>query len=170
MHKYCSIALTVVSMTFGQAWLKQSPPPEPLSQEQTMDSSQIIADRVTASSIPVLIDFWAVWCRPCRMLGPTIEEIKEKYAGKILVMKVNVDVNRALAGYFRIQSIPAVFIIANKSVVDVIPGLQPREVYEAAIQKVLGSPQKPSAADSAQTAAPKPGSPKTAQSNQSKKL
>jgi len=157
-----------VTISAAQAWLKQSSPPSAEPMEPPPDSSQSIADRIVASPIPVLVDFWAVWCGPCRMLTPTIESLKKKYEGKILVMKVNVDANRALAAYFRIQAIPAVYIIANKSVVNVLRGLQPKEAYEDAISKVLSLPAKPAAADSVQTAKPSSVSPGPAQSRQVK--
>jgi thioredoxin-like negative regulator of GroEL len=95
------------------------------------------------------------------MLGPVIEDLKKKYAGGILVVKVNIDIHRGLAAYFRIQSIPAVFFISDKSVVDFIPGLQPRDAYEKAIEKILKAPKKTIRPDSAQSVskpapAPKP--------------
>jgi thioredoxin 1 len=145
-----------VTLSIGQPWLQPGTPAEPPVREQPFDSSQIIADKITNSKIPVLVDFWAVWCGPCRMLGPIIEDIKKKYHGKLLVMKVNVDTNRGLSAYFRIQSIPAVFFIADKSVVDFIPGLQPKEAYEKAIEKILSAPKKPIPLDSTQTAKPQP--------------
>lgn len=103
--------------------------------------------------LPALVDFWAPWCGPCRMLSPTIEELKKEYSGKIAVMKINVDVHRALASYFRISSIPAVFLLANKAVVEYLPGFQPKESYKRAIEKTLASSKKSSGAESKDTAA-----------------
>ena len=76
------------------------------------------------------------------MIGPTIEEIKKKYEGKILVLKVNVDVNRGLSAYFRIQAIPAVFIISDKTVTDYLPGVQTKDVYEKAVEKAIVAHKK----------------------------
>ena len=101
------------------------------------DSSDIIADRIVKSNIPVMLDFWATWCMPCKMLGPTVEELKKKYAGRIKVIKIDVDANRRIAAYFRVSSIPAVFFIKDKAVVQYIPGLQPKNAYEQAIAEVL---------------------------------
>lgn len=107
------------------------------------DSSQIIADRIVQSKTPVLVDFWAVWCRPCRILNPIIEDLEKAYRKKVLFVKVNVDIHRALSAYFGVQSIPAVFIINNKSVVASIPGVQPKERYIEELDKVLSAPPAP---------------------------
>jgi thioredoxin 1 len=104
------------------------------------DSSQAIADKIVQSEIPVLVDFWAAWCGPCRMLNPTIADLEEKYKGKILFIKVNVDIHRALSAYFGISSIPAVFIIYKKNVVQTFPGVQPKETYIKALDIVLNNP------------------------------
>lgn len=110
---------------------------EPPPMEMPFDSSQTIADRIVNSPIPVLIDFWAVWCGPCRMLNPIMEEMKKKFAGKVSFEKINVDVHRSISAYFRVSAIPAVFIVSNKTVVNYLQGLQPREAYEKALQNVL---------------------------------
>jgi thioredoxin 1 len=133
----------IFSMIFGQSGLPSaSTSNEPVSNKQLIDSSQFIADRIVQSKVPVLVDFWAAWCGPCRLLSPTIDELKKEYAGKILVMKVNVDIHRGLSAYFRISSIPAVFIIANRAVVDYLPGLQPKVSYTQAIEKALSNSRK----------------------------
>jgi thioredoxin 1 len=113
--------------------------------EQTaFDSSDIIADRIVKSPVPVVLDFSAVWCKPCRMLAPIIEELKKKYAGKIKVIKIDIDANRRIASYFRVTSIPAVFFVKDKAVVLYLPGLQEKSVYEQAITEVL-KPKTPEA-------------------------
>lgn len=104
---------------------------------QKADSSQAIADRIVESQIPVLVDFWAPWCAPCRMLNPIIHELEKKYNGKILFIKVNIDIHKALSAYFGVSSIPAIFIIKNKTVIQALPGVQPKETYISAIDNVL---------------------------------
>lgn len=107
------------------------------------DSSSQYADRIIKSEVPVLIDFWAAWCAPCRMLNPTIKEIGKKYDGKVEIMKINIDKHRQIAQYFQVSSIPAVFIVSDKSVVNRILGVQPREAYVQAIEDVLNKKEEP---------------------------
>jgi len=91
---------------------------------------------VTESELPVLLDFWASWCTPCRMLAPAVEAIAEKYAGKVKVGKVNVDEEPALADAFHVSSIPMVVLLQNKQVVDVLVGYRPQSELEAMLQKI----------------------------------
>ncbi len=86
----------------------------------------------------VLIDFWAAWCGPCRVLAPTIEELAEDYYGKVLVGKLNVDENPQAAERFQVFSIPTVLIIKNGEEVDRIVGCVPKEYFETALKKYLG--------------------------------
>ncbi len=101
------------------------------------DSSEIYVQKIISSKIPVLVDFWAVWCGPCKMLTPIISEIKKEYKGKIKVLKINVDRNRSLAGYFKVTSIPSVFIIKNKIVINRFLGVQSKAVYVSGIKAAL---------------------------------
>jgi thioredoxin 1 len=102
-----------------------------------VDSSQILADRIIKSQIPVLVDFWAPWCKPCLQLTPIISLLKKEYAGRITVTKINVDVHKRIAAYFRVSTIPAVFIVKDKAVVKFIGGVQGKDAYTAAIEEVL---------------------------------
>jgi thioredoxin 1 len=94
---------------------------------------------VAESTLPVVVDFWAVWCGPCRMIAPYIEQLADEYAGKIVVGKVNIDDNQDLTAQFRISSIPQVYIFKNGKEVDRLAGAQPKTAYVAAVDKVLQS-------------------------------
>ena len=94
---------------------------------------------VVESPLPVVVDFWAVWCGPCRMIAPHIEALADEYAGKVVVGKVNVDDNQDLAATFRINTIPQVYIFKNGEVVERLSGAQPKTAYAAAVDKALNS-------------------------------
>ena len=82
---------------------------------------------VLKSELPVLIDFWADWCGPCKMLAPTVAEIAEEYAGKVKVGKINVDEEPELAAAFRINSIPTVVLMRDGKVENLVVGYCPKE-------------------------------------------
>ena len=91
---------------------------------------------VLESTIPVLVDFWAPWCGPCRMLAPTIEELSREYDGKVKVCKLNTDESPETAGGFGISSIPTVLVFKNGQVVDRLVGLNPKKKFQDMLNQV----------------------------------
>lgn len=93
---------------------------------------------VLESDRPVLVDFWAPWCAPCHVLAPTIEELARQYAGSVKVGKLNVDENPDTARAYGIRSIPAVLLFKGGEVVESFVGLQPKQSFERALERVKG--------------------------------
>ena len=92
---------------------------------------------VLKSEKPVVVDFWAEWCGPCRMIGPLISEMSKDNEGKALVGKVNVDLNANVSAQFGVRSIPTVLFIKNGEVVDKSVGAVPKATLEAKLEALL---------------------------------
>ena len=92
-------------------------------------------NEVMKSNIPVLIDFWAPWCGPCRMMGPIIEQLAEEYEGKAKVGKVNVDEEGELSQAFGVMSIPTIVLVKDGKVVKQAVGARPKADVEAMLQE-----------------------------------
>ena len=91
-----------------------------------------------SKSQPVIVDFWADWCRPCHLLAPTVEEIARDYSGKLKVVKLNVDENMNSASQYNIRGIPTLLIFKGGQVADQIVGAVPKEQIEKVLQQYLG--------------------------------
>jgi thioredoxin 1 len=92
---------------------------------------------VLRSELPVLVDFWAVWCGPCKAIAPIVDSVASTYAGKLKVVKVNVDQNGATPSRYGIRGIPALLFFKGGKVADQIVGYVPQSVVEEKIQRVL---------------------------------
>lgn len=92
---------------------------------------------VENSNVPILVDFWAPWCGPCRAVAPILEQLAEKYGSKIKIGKVNVDEEPTLASKFRVMSIPTLILFNNGHVVQQMIGLRSVQELEDMIKKVL---------------------------------
>jgi putative thioredoxin len=108
-----------------------------------MDGKPLVFDATLASfeqdvilkskQVPVLVDFWAEWCGPCKSLGPVLEKLAGEFAGGFVLAKVDVDKEQQLAGYFQIKSIPTVMLLKDGQIVDGFPGALP----EGQLREVL---------------------------------
>ncbi|MEH1825894.1 MULTISPECIES: thioredoxin [unclassified Nostoc] len=102
---------------------------------QVTDSS--FKQEVLESDVPVLVDFWAPWCGPCRMVAPVVDEISEQYKGQIKVVKVNTDENPQVASQYGIRSIPTLMIFKGGHKVDMVVGAVPKTTLASTLEKHL---------------------------------
>ena len=96
-------------------------------------------EKVINSATPVLVDFWAEWCGPCRMLAPTIDELAEEYKGKVKVGKVDTDSNRNTAMKFSISAIPTVIVFKKGQIVQKLSGLRPKREFKTILDSAIGA-------------------------------
>ncbi|MFB2877629.1 thioredoxin [Floridanema aerugineum] len=94
-------------------------------------------EEVVESDVPVLVDFWAPWCGPCRMVAPVVDEIAEQYAGQVKVVKVNTDENPNVASKYGIRSIPTLMIFKGGAKVDMVVGAVPKNTLAQTLEKHL---------------------------------
>ena len=94
-------------------------------------------DEVLNSEIPVLVDFYADWCGPCKMMSPVVDELSKEYEGRVKVGKLNVDENTNVAQQYRVMSIPTILLIKNGEVVDQVVGAVPKAQLSGKIDSIL---------------------------------
>ncbi len=94
-------------------------------------------EKVLKSNLPVLVDFWAPWCGPCRMVGPVLEELSEEYEGNVLVAKVNIDDNQGSAKKYGVMSIPTAVLFKDGQEVDRQIGFSGKQAFEELMKKTL---------------------------------
>ncbi|MCP4199698.1 MAG: thioredoxin [Proteobacteria bacterium] len=94
---------------------------------------------VAKSDVPVLVDFWAPWCGPCRAVGPVLEEVAGEYAGRAKVVKINVDEQKGVAGAMGVRSIPTIALFQQGEVKDLLVGARPKADFTAVLDKALGN-------------------------------
>jgi thioredoxin 1 len=103
----------------------------------TKTSDQSFDKDVLKSGQPVLVDFWAEWCGPCRIVAPVVEEVAKQYLGKVKVAKVDVDQNQRIASQFAIRSIPSLYVFKGGKVVEQIVGAVPKHQLVSVLDGVL---------------------------------
>lgn len=109
-----------------------------MASENVLAFSDANFDReVLQSGIPVLVDFWATWCAPCKAIAPLVETIADEYAGKIKVGKVNVDENQATPAKYSVRGIPTIILFKDGAVLDQVVGAVPKSQLDALIAKAL---------------------------------
>jgi thioredoxin 1 len=103
---------------------------------QSVTDSSFQAEVIDASKTqPVMVDFWADWCRPCHMLTPTVEEVAREQAGKVKVVKLNIDDNMGVPGKFNIRGIPTLLVFKNGQVADQIVGAVPKDQITKVLER-----------------------------------
>jgi thioredoxin 1 len=102
-------------------------------------TDQNFKKEVLESDMPVLVDFWAPWCGPCRMVGPVVEELASEYAGKAKVVKLNTDENQEVSQTYGIMSIPTIAVFNGGKVVDGVVGAAPKQMLAELLDKHIGT-------------------------------
>src|SRR5262245_51142753 len=111
----------------------------------TTFTDQNFQDEVLNATTPVVVDFWAEWCQPCKALGPVIDQLANEFKGRVKVGKLDIDANQSSAARFEVSSIPTVIVFSGGAPVSRLVGLRKKDDFQMAIQKALGGSAAPTA-------------------------
>jgi thioredoxin 2 len=113
--------------------------PLPASNQPVSVTDATFSAEVERSPLPVLLDLWAPWCGPCRMISPVLDQLAGEMAGRVRIAKINIDENPATAARFQIQSIPALLVLRGGREIDRIIGVQPKSEITRRIERALAA-------------------------------
>jgi len=99
-------------------------------------TTENFAEKVVKSQVPTLVDFWAEWCGPCKMISPILDELADEYAGRVNIGKVNIDDHQSLAAEYGVRAIPTLLLFHNGEVTEQIVGLRSKRDLKASFDKV----------------------------------
>ena len=135
---------TEFALDFFSVWYIIRKSYQALKGDLQMASENVIAftdanfdHEVLQSNIPVLVDFWATWCAPCKAIAPLIDTVADEYAGKVKVGKVNVDENQATPGKYGVRGIPTIILFKDGAILEQVVGAVPKSQIDALIAKAL---------------------------------